>query len=96
MAHKEMRNRVFLLGRSPLCVCVESRAYLGGLRRLPEAPHPHPTPFFFFFFFSHQTPYTPHFKYYQLQRRENRKREEPTVGERREQGKGKVRTERQH
>ncbi len=27
-----------------------------------------------------QTPYTPHFKYNQLQHRESRKREEPTVG----------------
>lgn len=81
MAHEEMRNRVFLLGRSPLCVCVESRAFLGVLRRLPEA-----TPSFFF---SHQTPYSPHFKYYQLQHRESRKREEPTVGEEGEDGRQK-------
>ena len=38
-----MRNRVFLLGRSPLCVFVESRAYLGILRKLPEAPLPPPS-----------------------------------------------------
>ncbi|TNN84484.1 hypothetical protein EYF80_005184 [Liparis tanakae] len=31
----------------------------------------------FFFCFSHQTPYTPHFKYYQLQHTERRKREKP-------------------
>lgn len=42
LAHEEMRNRVFLLGRSRMCVCEESRACLGGLRTLPEATTPLP------------------------------------------------------
>lgn len=55
----EMRNRVFLLGRSR-GKCEHISGYCAGSR----SPH--------------QTPRTPHSKCYQLQRRESRKREEPT------------------
>ncbi len=50
-------------------------------RGTAQAPRGTPPPTHSSFsFFPHQTPYTPHLKYNQLQIRESRKREEPTAG----------------